>query len=273
MIRIGDFSKLSRVSVKALRYYDEMGLLKPVTVDRFTGYRLYEYSQLSVLHRILALKELGFSLEEIGRLLDDGLSTEQMRGMLKLRETEARQRVEEEAQRLERIKIRLRQIEQENFMSKYDVVIKKIDAMKIASVRGVVPQPPDQRRLWDELMEYLHQQKARMVGTPMAIYHDPDHRERDWDIEVCMPIADELSPHQNVKVYDLPAVESMACVVHEGPFATLFEAYDALAKWIDENGYQIVGPARELNIKMPEKMGDQNDPGTINEVQFPVQKV
>ncbi|NTV37988.1 MAG: MerR family transcriptional regulator, partial [Anaerolineales bacterium] len=69
MIRIGDFSKLSRVSVKTLRYYDEVGLLKPVEVDRFTGYRLYEYSQLSVLNRILALKELGFSLEEIGRLL------------------------------------------------------------------------------------------------------------------------------------------------------------------------------------------------------------
>ena len=66
MIRIGDFSKLSRVSVKTLRYYDEMGLLQPISVDRFTGYRLYEYSQLSVLNRILALKE-------IGRLLDDEL--------------------------------------------------------------------------------------------------------------------------------------------------------------------------------------------------------
>ena len=80
MIRIGDFSKLSRISVKTLRYYDEMGLLKPVEVDPFTGYRLYEYSQLSTLNRILALKDLGFSLEEIGRHLDDGLSTEQMRG-------------------------------------------------------------------------------------------------------------------------------------------------------------------------------------------------
>src|SRR5512133_1896421 len=133
MIRIGDFSKLSRVSVKTLRYYDEMGLLKPVSVDVFTGYRLYEYSQLSVLHRILALKDLGFSLEEIGRLLDDGLSVEQLRGMLKLRQTEARQRLREEAERLERIESRLRQIEQEEAMSKYDVVIKNMDEIKIAS--------------------------------------------------------------------------------------------------------------------------------------------
>jgi len=248
-------------------------LLKPVQVDPFTGYRLYEHNQLPILYRILALRDLGFSLEEIGRLLDDGLSVEQMRGMLKLRETEARQKVQEEAERLERIRSRLRQIEQENFMSNYDVVIKKIEPIKIASVRGVVPQPPDQRSLWDELLGYLEQQKARMIGVPMAIYHDPDHRERDWDIEVCLPVADGLASHEPVKVYDLPQVETMACVVHAGPFATLPEAYDALAKWIDENGYHIVGPARELNIKLPEKPGDQNDPGTINEVQIPVEKI
>ena len=134
MIRIGDFSKLSRVSVKTLRFYDEMGLLKPVEVDRFTGYRYYEFDQLAILYRILALKDLGFSLEEIGRLLDSDLSTEQMRGMLKLRKAEIRQQVQQEMERLERVELWLRQIEQENFMSKYDVVIKKIDLVKVASV-------------------------------------------------------------------------------------------------------------------------------------------
>ena len=88
MIRIGDFSKLSRVSIKALRLYDEMGLLKPVEVDRFTGYRYYEFDQLPRLYRILALKDLGFSLEAISRLLEGEVSVEQMRGMLKLRQAE-----------------------------------------------------------------------------------------------------------------------------------------------------------------------------------------
>src|SRR5262250_563113 len=103
MIRIGDFSKLSRVSIKALRYYDEMGLLKPAHVDRFTSYRYYEFHQLSRLYRILALKDLGFSLEEIGRLLEGNLSTEQMRGMVRLRQAEIRQRVVEDRGRLERV--------------------------------------------------------------------------------------------------------------------------------------------------------------------------
>jgi effector-binding domain-containing protein len=185
---------------------------------------------------------------------------------------EIRQRVEEEATRLERVERWLREIEQEDSMSKYDVVIKKIEPVRVASVRGVVPTPPDQRSLWDELMNYLNQKGARMIGPPMAIYHDKEFKERDWDIEVVMPIVDDLVSENSVKVYDLPASEKTACVVHTGPFATLGEAYDALAKWIDENGYHIVGPGRELNLKLPEKLGDQNDPNTINEIQFPVEK-
>ncbi|MBK6793244.1 MAG: MerR family transcriptional regulator [Anaerolineales bacterium] len=125
MIRIGDFSKLSRVSIKTLRYYDEMGLLRPVDVDRFTGYRYYDFHQLPRLYRILALKELGFTLEEIGRFLEENLSTEELRGMLKLRQAEIRQRVEEETVKLEQVERWLRQTQQENFMSKYDVVIKE----------------------------------------------------------------------------------------------------------------------------------------------------
>ena len=273
MIRIGDFSKLSRVSIKALRLYDEMGLLKPVDVDRFTGYRYYEFDQLPRLYRILALKDLGFSLEEIGRLLEAELSTEQMRGMLKLRQAEIRQRVEEEEARLERVELWLRQIEQEDSVSKYDIVIKKIEPYKVASVRGVVPTPPDQRSLWDELLGYLQQTNARMKGPPMALYHDPDFRERDWDIEVVMPLEGEIASSSRVNVYDLPGVEKMACVVHTGPFATIGEAVDALAKWIDQNGYQIVGPGRELNLRLPDKLGDQHDPNTVNEIQYPVEKI
>jgi len=270
MIRIGDFSKLSRVSVKTLRYYDEMGLLKPVEVDPFTGYRFYEFSQLTVLHRILALKELGFSLEEIGRLLDDGLSVEQMRGMLKLRETEARQRVQEEAERLQRIEAWLGQIEQEKEMSKYDVVIKNAEAVKVASVRDVVPTPPEQGGLWNELEGYLAMQRIRPSGACFTLYHDEDFKERDWDLEVCEPITDALTESRRVKVHTLPAA-TLACAIHHGPFATIGEAYNALGKWIEANGYRIVGPCREVYLEIA-KNGSQTDPDTVTEIQFPVEK-
>ena len=126
MIKIGDFSRLSQVSVKTLRYYDEVGLLKPVEVDRFTGYRYYSFDQLPRLNRVLALKDLGFSLEQIAQALDEGLTPDQLRGMLRLKRAEIQQRVEEEQERLARVEARLRQIEQEAMMSNYDVVIKKV---------------------------------------------------------------------------------------------------------------------------------------------------
>ena len=281
MIRIGDFSKLSRVPVKTLRYYDEVGLLKPVEVDAFTGYRLYEYSQLPVLNRILALKELGFSLEEIGRLLDDDLSVEQMRGMLKLREAEARQRVQQEAERLERIEARLRQIEQEKIMSKYDVVIKSADEIKVASVRDVVPTPPEQGPLWQELDGYLALQRVHPVGACFTIYYDDEFKERDWDVEVCEPIDAELgestlapgaSAGERIKVKVLPAVDSLACTIHHGPFVTIGEAYNAIGQWITDNGYRITGPCREFYLEPPEN-NSQTDPDTVTEIQFPVEKV
>jgi DNA-binding transcriptional MerR regulator len=272
MIRIGDFSKLSRISVKTLRYYDETGLLKPVRVDPFSGYRLYEFSQLSILHRILALKDLGFSLEEIGRFLDEGLSVEQMRGMLKLRETEARQRVRAEVERLERIGSRLRQIEQEDRMSKYDVVIKSVDDVKVASVRDVVPTPPEQGGLWRELGEYLEQQHVRPTSACFTLYHDDEYKERDWDLEVCEPIGVEMSESKRVKVRTLPSVTTLACTIHNGPFATLGEAYNAIGKWITDNSYRVVGPCREVYLH-PNENGNQNDPNTVTEIQFPVEKI
>lgn len=113
MIKIGDFSKLSMVSIKTLRYYDEMGLLKPVNADQFTGYRYYSASQLPRLNRILALKDLGFSLEQIAQVLNEGVSLEQLRGMLRLKRAELQQHISNEQERLTRIEARLNEMTME----------------------------------------------------------------------------------------------------------------------------------------------------------------
>ncbi len=280
MIRIGDFSKLSLVSVKTLRYYDELELLKPVQVDALTGYRMYEFHQLTRLHRILALKDLGFSLEEIGQLLGENVTPEQMRGMLKLRRAEARQKVEEEAERLDRVEARLRQIEQEDCMSKYEVVIKRIEPLRVAALRAVVPTPPEQGALWEELGAFLAPPRARGLEPCLTVYYDEEYKERDWDVEVCQPFEGSVKETGRFKVKSLPLVESMACTIHHGPFKTIGEAYTALLKWVDANGYRVVGPAREVYLQSAKEIaggGDvkvsQTDPETITEVQYPVEKV
>src|SRR5262245_41005932 len=124
MFKIGDFSKLSRVPVKTLRYYDELGLLRPAHVARFTSYRYYAIDQLPRLNGILALKDLGFSLDQIARLLDDALSSTQMREILRMKQAEIHLRLQDEQARLARVEARLMLIEQEEHMPEYDVVLK-----------------------------------------------------------------------------------------------------------------------------------------------------
>ena len=155
-------------------------------------------------------------------------------------------------------------------MSKYDVVIKNVEAVKVASIRDVVPTPPEQGGLWGELEGYLASQRVRSNDACFTLYHDEEYKERDWDIEVCEPITDEVAESRRVKVRTLPAA-TMACTIHNGPFATLNEAYTAIGKWIDANGYRILGPSREIYLR-PAKNGSQTDPDTVTEIQFLVEK-
>lgn len=271
MLKIGDFSRLSQVSVKTLRYYDEMGLLEPLAIDRFTSYRYYTFDQLPRLYRILALKDLGLSLEQIGRLLGEGLPPEQLRGMLRLKQAEIQQRLGEERERLERVEARLRQIEQENTpMSTYEVVIKKIEPMPIASVRDIIPAYPQQGHLWHELETYLQSVNVTPVGACFTLYHAD---EPEIDSEVCEPVSGPIAVAGRVQSRQLSGVPMAACVVHHGPFVTIGEAYQAVLKWIETNGYRVNGPCREVYLRVPDQPGSQTDPKTVTEIQFPVEKV
>src|ERR671925_475829 len=110
MFKIGEFSRLSRVSVRMLRHYDQLGLLTPSQTDRFTNYRYYSGDQLPRLNRILALRDLGFSLEQIAGMLDEDLSPEQLLGMLKLKRAEVEQQMQTEQSRLARLEARISQM-------------------------------------------------------------------------------------------------------------------------------------------------------------------
>jgi len=270
MIKIGLFSKLSQVPVKTLRYYDEIGLLKPAEIDRFTDYRYYSVTQLPRLNRILALKDLGLSLDQIAHLLAEELPVEQLRGMLRLKQVEIQQRMQREDEKLTRVAARLRQIEQENKMSNYDVLIKKVETQRIASVRDLIPSYPEQGHLWQELETMLFQNQVKPTGSCLTLYHSDEPK---IDAEVCEPITEGVSlPQQSrVQTRELLGAE-VAAVIHHGPFATLSEAYEAILKWIEANGYRISGSSREIYLKTPSEVGDQNDPASVTEIQFPVAK-
>ena len=273
MFKIGDFSRLSLVSVKALRYYDELGLFKPARVDEFTGYRYYSAGQLTRLNRILVLKDLGLSLQQIALLLDQELTPDQIRGMLRLKQVELHQQLEEGQARLARIEAWLQAFEQEAIMPAYDVVLKKVAPLQVVQVRGVAPSMeqvgPTLGRLFGQLFGYISQQGATPVGPGITLFYDSEYRERDISVGACLSFEGSLNDSEEVKVVELPAVETMASVIHHGSFSTLNQAYNAILKWIEANGYHISGPNRELNLEF-EPGGDESK--FVTEVQFPVEK-
>lgn len=268
MLKIGDFSTLSRISVKTLRYYDELGILQPSFVDQASGYRYYSVTQLPRLHRILALKDLGFPLEQVAKMLEKDLNLDELRGMFLLRQSEQEEKVREEQSRLERVQARLSLIEKEKMMPK-DVLIKQVPAQWIASIRQTIPSYPSVGMLYGELFSALGGSCGG--GLPVALWHDEGFKESDVDAEAGFYLKEAVPAQGRVKVYQLPAI-TVASLVHNGAYNRLTEAYNDLLHWIGSNGYRLSGPLRELYLKCSQPVR-QDDESYVTEIQAPVEKL
>lgn len=268
MLRIGDFSKLTHVSIRMLRHYDETGLLKPARIDHETGYRYYAAAQLLRLHRILALQDLGFSLKQIGHLLEQDLSTEQLRGMMLQKQAELEDRVRTEQERLARAMARLNQLETPD--ASYDILIREVPAQWVASVREHISAHTQIGYLFERLFASL----PPTQGPPVTgvIWHDDSFVEGDIDAEALVTLPGPLAETPpGIQVYPLPAF-TMATVIHQGTYLRLPQAYDALVRWLDVSGYRIAGPNREiyLHYTLPSRPDDET---FITEIQFPIERV
>jgi DNA-binding transcriptional MerR regulator len=270
MFRIGDFSRLSRMSIKALRFYDEVGLLKPTYVDRDTGYRYYAATLLPRLNRILALKDLGFSLEEIARLLEGGLPVDRVRESLQSRRAELARRIERDREQLAEVEAWLQQIERAGRVPEYEVTIKQVAPRMVASVRDSLSEYADAEKLFDELRVGLKQRGA--LQERGAIWHTCAGQHRSIDCEAVVFLRAPTASSGRVRVYELPAT-SVACVIHQerqdrqGDDETCEQAYRAARSWIHSHGYAIAGPNRELYWQG----GLVRDEGSgVTEIQFPI---
>ena len=277
MFKIGEFSKLVQVPVATLRYYDQVGLLKPVEVDRFTGYRYYSASQLPRLHRILALKGLGFSLEQIGLALAEGIPPEQMRGMLRLRHAQISQQLADMRSQLVEVEARLHQIEREDALSPYDVIVKQVEPLLVASVRALLPMRSAVGALFREVYEALGSHVGEALGPhavepgqTLVLWYDNEFKERDFDGAAAFLLRCHAPKSGRMRVHELPAA-TMAATIHHGSYNTIGEAHEAILKWIEANRYQIVGPDREVYLynTPPIRL---DDPSYITEIQYPVEK-
>lgn len=278
MFKIGDFSKLTQVPVPTLRYYDQMGLLKPLRVDPLTGYRYYSASQMPRLNRILALRGLGFSLEQIAEALTEDLSAEQMRGMLRLRHAQISQQLADMQNQLVEVEMRLQNIEREAQISTYDVILKQVEPQLVAAVRAILPHHGAVGTLYAEVYDAIGPHVSQALGPnpgeggqTLVLWYDTEFKETDVDGAAAFFVRCPVPDSGRMRCYELPGA-TMAAAVHHGSYETIGEAHEAVMQWIEANGYSIVGPDREINLynKPPIR---RDDPSYVTEIQYPVEKV
>lgn len=267
MLKIGEFSTLARVSIKALRYYDELGLLRPVHVESVSGYRYYSAEQLPRLYRIIALKDLGFPLESIAQALERGVSATELRGMLMLRRAEQQLLVQEEQERLARLEASLRLIEQEGKMPD-DVILKEVAPQWMVSLRENIPAYRAIGGLFGKFYGLLG--PLGLKGEGIALIHDREFKEQDIDAEVGILLAEPARVPGPLMTYELPAA-TVASIVHHGAFSRVSEASVAILRWIEANGYRKNGPVRELFLRISAPV-NRDDQSNVTEIQVPVEK-
>ncbi len=266
MLKVGEFSRMSQVTVKTLHHYDEVGLLKPSQTDPFTNYRYYTLDQLPRLHTIMALKELGLSLDEIAQLLSEELSADQIRGMYRLKQAELRQRVREEQARLAQVEFRLRQIEQEGIASTLDIVVKRIEPFFALTLRRTFQSRQEREVIARGIEEGIRQRTIAWTGgVPTSIFYEEEFRGDYLDTEMVAPVSPTHTPSVSLgdagtlTLRELPAMETAAVYMHQGDYDSLNEKYLMLQRWAVENGYHLSGTWRFLYHRGPMHRGAAAD--------------
>ncbi len=277
MFRIGEFSKIAQVSGRLLRYYDELGLLKPVRIDKETGYRYYSAQQIPQLNRILALKELGLTLDQIARLLEGKISTDEIRGMLIMRKAQIEQTVREELMRFRYIESRIEQIDRDGALREYEVVLKSVPTQRYIGLRENSISLMACRTSAVEMNRLLTAKvSSKALGSFIFVLQSEMWDADNFDVDIGFILNNEtnvaltLSNGEILSIRELPAVETMATTMRIGWGELGHGSYSAIGLWAESNGYRFTGPPREVFLQLAQP-GHEDE--TIAEIQIPVERL
>jgi DNA-binding transcriptional MerR regulator len=268
MFLTGEFAKIARISKRTLQYYDDIGLLKPIHTDPQTGYRYYSSKQLPQLNRIIVLKELGLTLQQIARMLEGNVSDQEIRGMLLLQKAELEKKLLGDLDRFRRIETRL-QAQPGDYP---DVVLKSIPELEILSINHFCVTMDDVFRLIATLQQQLPSKVDNNHLGPLVTLKADDFSVDNIDVELgfvvegAIPSTIALDNGVTLATRKLPA-HTMATSVYLGHLDGSHVAYGAVGTWIETNDYQLVGQQREVFIELPRRVDE-----IVLEVQFPVEK-
>lgn len=260
MYSIGAFSKMNRVTVKTLHHYDKEGLLKPAYVDQVTGYRYYASTQISTLHQIMAMKQMGFSIAEMKESVENKDPAE----LIRLRKQEILAEITSLTNQLAQADYYLTQEQIP------DIYIKSLPSVIVASMRMTISSQQDLFTVFPTMGEKMMTAGCKLdpIEYCFQMFHDPEYRDHNIDVELCEAVTKQL-PDQNGLVFkELPEVPLAACLIHRGPYEKIRHAHAALHEWLAHNPYELYGPPREAAIDgIWNKINTQD---WLTEVQFPL---
>ena len=270
MIKIGEFVKISGITINMLRHYDKIGLLKPKYVDKESGYRYYDECQVKTANEIQVLKSLGFSLKEIKDIQLDTNNTDNIKSFLKCKISEKEQEIKEANIQIKRMKKAILDLDKEKSCA-LSVTVKTIPRRKVASLRGIIHRFQDEGILWDEISKKCKKNNIKLIENSYsyAINHGVDFKKMDIDVEVQIKTPKIYKDFDNVKFKEIE--ETMAaCILFEGNYNQIGEIYKYAYEWIKENNYKLIGLSFTTYYVSP--ANEKNPQKFITEICFPIKK-
>lgn len=275
MFRIGEFSKIAQVSIRMLRHYDQIGLFKPAHIDKFTSYRYYMAEQLPTLNKIIALKELGLSLEQIARFMHENPTQDELRGMLMLKKAQTEQAIRDELARLKAIETRIEQVDDLGNLSDIAIVLKSIPKQHYLSFRKIYADSKECMSFITAMQSALPFHVEKKVGYFMAIGYDTFFDTENIDIELGYLVDESFSETVTInadyqmEIQTLAPIENMVSTTFVGYSSESYRTcYNAIGRWLSSNQYRFAGAGREVMLQFPSDVTK-----TVTEIQFPVEKI
>jgi effector-binding domain-containing protein len=255
-----------------LRHYDEIGILKPKKIDKYTNYRLYSVEQIPVVNKIQALKEMGFSLIEISKLMESNFDSKHLLILLENKKHALKLQIKSQEEKLLRVNSTIKFISEENYIMNYDITIKSIPKYRVICLRDIISTYSDEGVLWKELSDFISKNNIKASEPCYAIYYDEGYKDSNVDVEITSVLAEDvdIKTSKRIKVRNLEGVEQMVSIFHKGPFEEMTKAYHALGVWMESNNYKWNGPSRAIYHKGPWCNDKPED--FLTEIQAPIKK-
>ncbi|GAA0182841.1 MerR family transcriptional regulator [Clostridium sediminicola] len=264
MYKIGEFSKITNLTVKTLRYYDEQGMLNPSYRNKENGYRFYDEKDFKKAQLILLLRSLEFSIAEIKDVFSNYENPSDLSYFLEEKKKIIRDKIREEKALLEKIDFFIKPNGMEEGYMDYKIGVKTIESETVASIRY--------KGKYSDVGKYISKIykaiKGKSEGYPFNCYHDGEYRD-EADIEVCVPTNKSIN-HPDITVKELPQIKAL-WTTHIGAYESLNVAYKAIFDYAQEHNIKCAIPTREIYVKGPGMIFKGNPNKYVTEIIIPIE--